>query len=193
MNALIFNGALKGKNQLSTFQEILEEELENIGINPESIILNEVEIKSCIGCFKCWDTTPGICSGVKGDTAEEIKKKVVNCDLIVFLTPLTFGGYSSEIKKIVERMLGILQPGVTMKTGRSHHLKRYDRYPSILAIATTNKVNQEESKIFKHLMDRHSFNFYPPSHITEVFDISEDKTVVRERIEQLITELEVGK
>jgi len=54
-------------------------------------------------------------------------------------------------------------------------------------------VDQEESKIFKHLMDRHSFNFYPPSHITEVFDISEDKTVVRERIEQLITELEVGK
>ncbi|MHA1552614.1 MAG: NAD(P)H-dependent oxidoreductase, partial [Candidatus Heimdallarchaeaceae archaeon] len=177
MNSLIFNGALKGKDQLSIFQKILEKELENKGITTESIVLNEIEIKSCIGCFKCWDTTPGICSGVKGDTSEEIKKKVVNSDLIVFLTPLTFGGYSSEIKKVVERMLGTLQPGVTIKTGRSHHLKRYDRYPSILAIATTDNVDQEESKIFKHLMDRHSFNFYPPSHITEVFDISEDKTV----------------
>jgi len=193
LRATIFNASLAKKDQLKSFQQIIEEEFANVGMETKSYLLNQIEIKTCIGCFKCWTETPGICSGVKGDKAEDIKKDVVNSDLLVFLTPLTFGGYSSELKKVIERMLGTLQPGVTIKTGESHHLKRYDRYPSILAIATTDKVDPAETDIFKNLMYRHSLNFYPPSYIAEVLDINEDNDIVREKIKQYYKELEVGK
>lgn len=191
MKAVIFNGALKNKNQQITFQEIIEEELAYVGMETESLMLNQIDIKTCIGCFKCWDTTPGICSGVKGDSGEEIKKKVVNSDLLVFLTPLTFGGYSSELKKILERLLGILQPGVVRKKKETHHLKRYDKYPSILAIATTDEREEEEVKLFKHLQDRFCINFHPPNHATEVFLINEDENLVRLGIKQLLAEMEL--
>ncbi|MHA1219241.1 MAG: flavodoxin family protein, partial [Candidatus Heimdallarchaeaceae archaeon] len=59
LKVVIFNGALANKNQQMTFQKIIEEELTNIGMETESLILNQIEIKTCIGCFKCWDTTPG--------------------------------------------------------------------------------------------------------------------------------------
>ncbi|MHA1512750.1 MAG: flavodoxin family protein [Candidatus Hodarchaeales archaeon] len=128
MKAMILNGDLKGHDGLAGIQGILEEELKEAGWNAETYILNEHNIKSCIGCFKCWDTTPGICTGVKNDDANKIVEKVIQNELLVFLTPLTFGGYSSELKAIIERMLGLLQPGVMIVDGESHHLKRYERY-----------------------------------------------------------------
>jgi len=50
-----------------------------------------------MGCFGCWNKTPGTC--VMKDDSAKIAKAVVNSDLLIFLTPITFGGYSSELKK----------------------------------------------------------------------------------------------
>jgi multimeric flavodoxin WrbA len=150
-------------------------------------VLNQVEVKSCIGCFRCWHTTPGICTGIKGDEGEEIIKKIIRSDLVVFLTPLTFGGYSSELKKIIGRMLGLLQPGTTFVEGEVHHLKRYNKYPSILALAETNEYDIDEARLFKKLVERHSRNFYPPKHLAEVLSVSEKKQ--KKRIKKLIEEI----
>lgn len=170
-------------------QEMLEEELSIGGWDVEPVLLHQLDIRSCIGCFRCWNTTPGICTGVKDDDAEEVTRKVINSELVVFLTPLTFGGYSSELKKIIERFLGLLQPGTTRESGETHHLKRYDRYPSILAVATTEKLDEEEVQLFKVLGDRHSLNFYPPKHRAEVFQT--DDNGIREDLKGILSEMEL--
>ena len=120
-------------------------------------------------------------------------RKVIHSDLIVFLTPLTFGGFSSELKKAIERFLPLLQAGVVLVKRESHHKKRYDYYPSILAIASTEEVNDEEVGIFKHLMYRLSLNFYPPKYVAEVFSITEKEKAVEEKLKQLLITLEVAK
>ncbi|MHA1954453.1 MAG: NAD(P)H-dependent oxidoreductase [Candidatus Heimdallarchaeaceae archaeon] len=193
MSVVIFNGDLKNQKVLMPLQKILEEELSSIGLIPESFLLHQVEIKSCIGCFKCWDTSPGICTGVKGDKANEIAEKVIKSELLVFLTPLTFGGFSSEIKKMIERLLPLLQPGVNLINGESHHRKRYKRYPSLIAIASTDKDDEEENELFKLLIDRFSKNFYPPNHKSEVFKIGTDLDTMRERVKHFIEEMELRK
>lgn len=188
MKALILNGSLKNQSQLETVQETLEEELHDGGWSVESVLLHELEIRSCTGCFRCWTTTPGICTGVKDDDAEEITKKVIKCDLLVFLTPLTFGGYSSELKKMIERFLGLLQPGTTVINGETHHLKRYEKYPSILAIAITEKIDDAEAQIFKTLGYRHSLNFFPPKHRAGVFQTDDD---LKKRSKGILAEMEI--
>jgi len=192
MKAMILNGDLKGHDGLAGIQGILEEELKEAGWNAETYILNEHNIKSCTGCFKCWDTTPGICTGVKNDDANKIVEKVIQNELLVFLTPLTFGGYSSELKAIIERMLGLLQPGVMIVDGESHHLKRYERYPSIFALALTDNLDKEGEILFKKLLERHSRNFYPPVYKAEVFQASESKENIRGRVKASINELKLG-
>ncbi|MHA1996130.1 MAG: flavodoxin family protein [Candidatus Hodarchaeales archaeon] len=192
MGAIILNGDLKGHNGLTTVQEIVENELEKANWNTETFILNKYNIKSCTGCFKCWDTTPGICTGIKGDDANNIVEKVILNEVLVFLTPLTFGGYSSELKAIIERMLGLLQPGVMIVDGESHHLKRYERYPSLLAFAVTDNLDKEGEVLFKKLLDRHSRNFYPPMYKAEVFQTDEHKDAIRERITKSISEITLG-
>lgn len=193
MSAVIFNGSLKNQEDLISLQKILEEELSNVGLSPESFVLHQIEIKSCIGCFKCWDTTPGICTGVKGDRANEIAEKVIQSKLLVFLTPLTFGGFSSEIKKIIERLLPLLQPGINLIKGESHHRRRYKRYPSLIAIASADKDDEEENILFKLLIDRFSKNFYPPNHRSEVFKTGTDLDTMREKVKQFIEEMELRK
>ncbi|UCD72534.1 MAG: flavodoxin family protein [Candidatus Bathyarchaeota archaeon] len=189
MNALILNGSLKGQDGLQSIQDILEEELRNGGWLVESFILHQMEIRSCIGCFRCWDTTPGICTGVRGDDAEEIIRKAANADILIFLTSLTFGGYSSELKKIIERFLGLLQPAMTIVGGEHHHVKRYERYPSIIAIATAENLDEEEVQLFKKLVDRHSLNFYPPKHRAEVFQSGDEG--ILERVKGILVDMEM--
>ena len=192
MNALILNGSLADQEFLMPAQKIIEEVLGSGGWDVDPVLLRNVEVWSCLGCFKCWDTTPGLCIQEK-DEARGIVEKIIRSELLVFLTPLTFGGYSSELKKIIERSLGLLQPGVTLVTGESHHLKRYERYPSLLALAVTEAWDNEEVKLFKTLMDRHSLNFYPPKYRAEVLLKGEEENKIRERIKALINYMELGR
>jgi len=191
LNVVILNGSLKHQTELAPIQKALEEEFKSKNMKTDSFIMNQIKIISCTGCFKCWDTSPGICTGVKGDAGEEIKKKVVNSDLLVFLTPITFGGYSSELKKIIERLLGILHPGYQLINDETHHLKRYDQYPSLLAIGISENSDKEEEKIFKTLIYRHTLNFYPPVYKTHIFQKNEK--VKQEKIKQIVNEMELKK
>ncbi|NPD88214.1 MAG: flavodoxin family protein [Asgard group archaeon] len=193
MSAVIFNGSLSNQKDLIPLQKIMEEELKNIGLVPETYLLHQTDIKSCIGCFKCWDTTPGICTGVKGDIANEIAEKVIQSELLVFLTPLTFGGYSSELKKIIERLLGLLLPGVNLIKGESHHRKRYERYPSLIAIAFTEKEDSGEEALFGLLIDRHSKNFYPPKYKSEIIRDVKNLDSLRAKLKQIINDMELKK
>ena len=191
MNVVILNGSLKHQQKLAPIQAALEQELKYRNMKTDSFVMNEIKIISCTGCFKCWDTTPGICTGVNGDEGEAIKKKIVNCDLLVFLTPITFGGYSSELKKIIERLIGTLHPGVQIIDGESHHIKRYEKYPSLLAIGISENSDEEEEQLFKTLIYRHSLNFYPPVYKTHIFQ--KDETIKQEKIKQIINEMELKK
>jgi multimeric flavodoxin WrbA len=60
MKALIFNGSLSGHNDLDPIQETLREELYSLGWEVEALPLCSMNIKACIGCFRCWHTTPGV-------------------------------------------------------------------------------------------------------------------------------------
>lgn len=189
MNVVILDGSLPGETQLEPYRQIMEKVLENTADHLESILLRDKNIGTCIGCFKCWDHTPGEC--FQKDDAPEIMKQMAQADLLVFLTPLLFGGYSSELKKMIERTLGLLHPGQTRINGETHHLKRYDRYPSILGLAVTDKMDEEEILIFKKLGDRHSLNFYPPRHLYEVLSSRQSAEEQRKSISDLLSELGV--
>ncbi len=162
-------------------------ELEGSGWKTETIHLNSMNINPCVGCFRCWHTTPGICSGVRQDDAENILRTVIQSQLLVFLTPLTYGGYSSEIKKIYGRFLGLLQPGIQMIDGEVHHLKRYDEYPSFLAIGMTDEIDEDVVELFKTLVDRNSKNFFPPLHHAGVLTYSDENR--GEKVGEMVKEV----
>lgn len=190
MKALILNGSLESQAHLISTQSILEEELSSAGWECESLVLHRMKIGTCIGCFQCWDTTPGIC--FQDDQGREVSKKAINSDLLVFLTPLTWGGYSSELKKAVERMLGLLHPSFIRIKGSCRHKKRYDRYPSVLGIAVAGrKKDEEQVRIFNTLILRHSLNWFTPKQRAEVFLENDEEQNIREKLRKALEEMEV--
>jgi len=188
MKALILNGGLEHQAHLMPIQDILESELSSAGWECESLILRQFKVGTCIGCFKCWDTTPGIC--FQEDQGREITQKAINSDLLVFLTPLTWGGYSSELKKAIERMLGLLHPSFVKIKDSYRHEKRYDNYPSVLGIAVAEGERDSEcEQIFKTLIERHSLNWYTPKQRAEVFLDEDEDEEIQKSIKSMLVEL----
>jgi len=172
MKAVIFNGAKENDSTIDKIKFELITQLTAKGWIVEPIELRNKRIAGCLGCFGCWIKTPGMC--VIDDYGRESTKKALHSDLLVWLTPITFGGYSSELKKALDRLIPILLPYFESYHGQIHHKMRYDKYPNLLVVGTqTHSSGHEET--FSMLTERNVLNFRSPRHVTGVFQ--EDKVV----------------
>ena len=63
-----------------------------------------------------------------------IAAAVVTSDLMVYLTPVTFGGYSSMLKGMVDHLIQNVSPFFARLDGETHHRKRYKNNPDLLAV-----------------------------------------------------------
>lgn len=166
MNALILRGDRAGDRQLVAVHNALAAELEAQGYHTRSILLRDTRIAYCRGCFQCWVKTPGVCR--THDRAADVASSFVHSDVVVLLTQITFGGYSSEMKKALDRMIGIVSPFFTRVHGEVHHEKRYGSYPRIIAIGTLPTHCVEEEATFHALVARNAINMHAPAHTSHV-------------------------
>jgi multimeric flavodoxin WrbA len=121
--------------------------------------LRELAIAPCAGCFGCWTRTPGEC--VVEDGARDVLRSYVGSDIVVYVTPVTFGGYSSQLKKLLDRIiLSVLDPRFTVVGGEVHHLLRYRRYPKTLGLGTLPSPDPEAERLFAGLVARNGLNIH---------------------------------
>jgi multimeric flavodoxin WrbA len=121
MKAFILNGFEKKDDAL---YEIISEHLKGIGWEINTFFPQDKRIAPCQGCFGCWIKTPGIC--VIDDAGRNVVQMAVQSDMIVFLSPVTFGGYSSCLKKAIDRMVPIALPFFMKIDGEIHHKSCYE-------------------------------------------------------------------
>lgn len=157
MKALILNGVLVGSDGLPELEKAATIQLQQAGYTVESIMLREKKIAPCTGCFGCWLASPGIC--VINDFGRELAREIINSDMVVFLTPVTFGGYSSESKKVMDRMIPLLLPFFEVVKGEVHHKKRYKEYPRIVVLGAMAEKDSEMEEIFDALLKRNALNW----------------------------------
>jgi len=142
--------------------------------------LRDLDIAPCRGCFDCWVRTPGECS--IDDFGRDIAREFVASGLAVFITPIVFGGYSSELKKALDRLIPLLLPYFTFVGNEVHHVRRYRGYPNLLGIGTLPAPDQEEERIFSQLLVRNSINMYAVE--VEGCVIHEKDEDIRSKIEE---------
>jgi multimeric flavodoxin WrbA len=186
MKALILDGSVEPEPTLSAAYEVIHRELQNAGWEIRTCVLREMEIAYCAGCFGCWVKTPGVC--MIDDAGREIVESAMKSDLMALLTPVTFGGYSSEMKKALDRMIPILSPFFTRIKGEVHHVGRYEKYPSLIHIGTLPAPDQVAEDIFLNLVTRNAINMHSPSHAAAVLSPGSSevmKSTVRELLRQV--------
>lgn len=187
MKALILNGALKEDTSMDEINKFTEEILTVKGYEVESILLHEREIGECLGCFGCWIKTPGIC--VIDDFGRVVTEKIIKSNVVIYLTPVVFGGYSSELKKALDRIIPLLLPFFKKINGEVHHKERYDRYPKAIALGVLTEEDRDMEEIFRNLIKRNSLNWYNSFSGGTVLISSPEE--IRYQLEENLKEVEV--
>ncbi len=189
MNGVILNGATASDAEAKLADEILTDELTALGWRVTSFQLRDMKIAYCAGCFECWVKTPGVC--IIDDDGRKIAQAMVQSDLTVFLTPVTFGGYSSILKKASDRFIGLLSPSFAKVNGEIHHKKRYDRYPRLLGVGLLDHPDEPSTRLFRTLVHRNAINMYSPADAGGVILRTQEETDMRQNLQAMLAQVEV--
>jgi multimeric flavodoxin WrbA len=185
MKVLVLDGTREDDQVLEKARQLIKNELEDKGCVVSSVILRSMNIAPCVGCFDCWLKTPGLCS--INDEGRYTTREAVDSDIWIFLTPITFGGYSSELKKAVDRLLPVFVPIFTRINGEVHHRLRYDRHPIIIGIGGANKESMDYNSAFNNLVARNAINFRSPSYATGIIYGEESHGDMLENIKAVLS------
>lgn len=189
MHILILDGRIEKSSKDDMILDSLQEIAKGRHWSIEAISLNTRSIAPCKGCFGCWLKTPGTC--IINDDAREITKKMINSDILIYLTPIVFGGYSHLLKSQIDRSIGLVHPFFKRINGEIHHRTRYRKYPSIFGIGISQLDESMIGDLFKKHIQRNAINFHSPHHATEIIPIDQDKSAIMESLSHGLANLEV--
>jgi hypothetical protein len=140
----------------------LEETLTGAGYDVETVDCRTVDVIPCTGCASCGMRTPGSCS-VKDDM-QDIFRKMVASDVLVLATPVRFGSYCAELKKVVDRFQPLMMPIYVLRDGEMHFRGRYD-LPALVGVGLVRDgvgsdaaASAEEADAFRFLIGRLALN-----------------------------------
>ena len=91
-----------------------------------AVVSEKQPIHPCIGCFGCWNKTPGQC--VVKDGYEKMGALIHHAREVVVISRYTYGGFSGFVKNVFDRSLGYVLPQFEIINGESHHQKRYENH-----------------------------------------------------------------
>ena len=164
------------------FNSILQYLPQNI-----KIISKEMDnIYPCIGCFKCWLKTPGKC--VIDDDYTYIPKYMKENNLIVFISEIKFGCYTSYIKNVIERSIGFILPFMYKINNETHHPSRYkNNVPKLIFIGYGSNLCDDEKENFREIAKANAINFgsennYECHIVHEMSDLIEQLKIYKEAI-----------
>ncbi len=158
VKALILDGSREGDFHTPVAVVGMASALAARGAAVDLVSLRMRDIAPCAGCFGCWTKTPGEC--VIADGAREVLRSYVGSDLVVYATPVTFGGYSSQLKKMLDRLIPFLDPRFAVVGGEVHHRLRYRRYPKTIGLGTLPSPDPGAERLFAQLVARNGLNVH---------------------------------
>jgi multimeric flavodoxin WrbA len=120
----------------------------------------------CTGDFECWTRTPGVCR--TRDEAQEILRAVRAAGLVVFLSPVVFGGYSADLKKAVDRLLGLIHPFFNERDGLTRHQPRYPDYPPMLFLGISDRADAEMLATFREYAGGNAINLLASRYVCHI-------------------------
>lgn len=134
MNILVINGSPKGTRSNTwkltiAFLEGLKQSLSKTGTEAqvEELQVNRLDISPCLGCFSCWNKTPGQCC--IQDDMQQVISKLLWADLTIWSFPLYYYTVPGGLKNLIDRQLPMLLPFMVENesgTGNGSHPSRYD-------------------------------------------------------------------
>lgn len=121
------------------------------------LTLRDLRIGACAGDFDCWLLTPGTCR--TDDDNRMVAREVIAADLVIRLTPVTFGSHSSILKQALDHLIQNAHPHFETHGEQTRHRRRYQqRAASTLTIGWLPAPDPRQQEVFTQLAARNAGN-----------------------------------
>lgn len=157
MKAAIIDGNMDSAPVTGAVIHCLEPLLASSGYQVSVTSLREKNVEPCKACQQCSMTGQWSCT--QGDDWPSIAQTAIAADLLVLLSPISFGCHSSLLKSFLDRLLFNLSPNfMRNQTGpapgkSSHCLKKLG------AIGLLSGIDPEQEATFCELSRRNGLSF----------------------------------
>jgi multimeric flavodoxin WrbA len=187
MNIVLLNGMDKD----NTLENHVESWLEGNNYKVAHFKIRNLKLGPCRSCGSCGTRTPGRC--VIKDDIESVMKATGPADIMIFLTPVRFGGYSAQLKKVLDRFMLLGLPLYFVKDGHLLHPNRYGK-KTLFALGvesdTAEGLNHRESMgNFQELVAANALNLIY-DHATIFLNESDNESKWTDSISRMFKEME---
>ena len=125
----------------------------------------------CQGCFGCWTKHPAEC--FMKDKLHQVCRIIGQADELVIVTKNLYGGYSADVKNVLDRSIGSSTPFSTYRGGQMHHTLRYGKH-KLWKVIVYGETTEAEKATFRYLAERNAINDgFEQSEVLFIQDLSE--------------------
>lgn len=138
--------------------DLSDEMMSQLGFVKENdtVIAADGKYAPCKGCFGCWLKTPGKC--VMKDRLQNIATVIKSSDELVIISKNCYGGYSSEVKNIIDRGIASSLPFFVFRKGEIHHPRRYPDKEIDLVVYMYGDMTEKEKVVAEKLIRANGVN-----------------------------------
>ncbi len=165
MKVLLINGSPKGKG--SNTYKLSKSFIEGMKIDGgnsvlvEEVQVNRLDLKNCLGCFNCWNKTPGEC--VIQDDMRTVIEKILWADVTIWSFPLYYFNVPGGLKTLIDRQLPMVLPFMVSEAENGSHPSRYDMSGkkhvliSTCGFYTAQGNYESVIEMFNHLLGKNKY------------------------------------
>ncbi len=126
MHIFVINGSPKGpgSNTYRLTQAFLDGLRQDTPLELRESAVNRLNLRPCLGCFSCWNKTPGTCC--IQDDMSEIIENMLWADVIIWSFPLYYFSVPGSLKNLIDRQLPMVLPFMQSDAEYGSHPTRYD-------------------------------------------------------------------
>lgn len=135
-----------------------------VGDAPEGLRIFKASpaVHHCIGCFHCWIKTPGEC--VIRDRCTVTPGMLAASDEMIIVSRNVYGGFSPDVKAVLDRSIGYILPYFRTVGGEMHHVMRYDNPFALHVHFYGEDITAAEQRLAQKLIAANAINLGAGSH-----------------------------
>lgn len=123
MNVFLINGSPKGSR--SNTYRLASAFVKGLGdVELREVTVSRMDLRSCTGCFSCWNKTPGQC--IYRDDMPQVIENMLWADIILWSFPLYYFSVPGPLKNLMDRQLPMTMPFMVADSESGSHPSRYD-------------------------------------------------------------------
>jgi len=186
MNALVLSALSMDEEHGDAALEAVETRLRERGYDVDTVDVAAARVAPCTGCGRCGLKTPGRC--VVKDDMQGIFRRIVASDVLVLATPVRFGSYCAELKKVIDRFQPLMAPIYAVRNGEMHFRGRY-ALPALLGVGLVREAGEggsggAEADAFRFLIGRLAVNL-DVAHAAAAF-VGGDERLARTELDRTV-------